>query len=97
MKEPGRRYPQTLGGAVYLIVVAVSVAGLAVAAFGSWRRGIVLIGCALLFAAVMRLVIHEDNAGMLRVRGRWFDVLVLAGTGAALVALAANIPNQPTP
>ncbi|MGZ4611459.1 MAG: DUF3017 domain-containing protein [Actinomycetes bacterium] len=31
---------------------------------------------------------------MLRVRSRWFDVTALAGAGAALIALAANIPNQ---
>jgi hypothetical protein len=42
----------------------------------------------------MRLVTKEDEAGMLRVRGRWFDVTVLAAAGVSLIALAANIPDQ---
>jgi hypothetical protein len=56
-----------------------------------------LIGFALVFAAGMRLVTREDEAGMLRVRSRWFDVTVLAAVGASLVALATNIPDQTEP
>jgi hypothetical protein len=89
-----RRYPSTFGGLIYLVVVLVTVVGLGLVAFGPWRRGVSLIGFALIFAAAMRLVTKEDEAGMLRVRSRWFDVTVLAGVGAALLALAANIPDQ---
>ena len=32
---------------------------------------------------------------MLRVRRRWFDVLLLTATGFVLIFLAATIPNQP--
>ena len=92
-----RRYPSTFGGLVYLGVVLTSVVGLALVAFGPWRRGVALVGCALVFAAAMRLVIREDDAGMLRVRSRWFDVTVLAGVGISLIALAANIPDQTVP
>ena len=91
----GRRRPSTLGGLIYLIVVGTTAVGLAVVAFGPWRRGIALIGAAFLFASGMRLVVAEGEAGMLRVRGRWFDVTALAGVGVALIALAANIPDQP--
>ena len=90
-----RRRPSTLGGLIYLVVVATTVVGLALVAFGPWRRGIALVGVAFLFASGMRLVIHENEAGMLRVRGRWFDVGALAGVGVALIALATNIPDQP--
>jgi hypothetical protein len=76
------------------VVVLVTVVGLGLVAFGPWRRGVSLVGFALIFAAAMRLVTKEDEAGMLRVRSRWFDVSVLAGVGAALLALAANIPDQ---
>jgi hypothetical protein len=89
-----RRYPSTFGGLIYLVVVLVTVVGLGLVAFGPWRRGVSLVGFALIFAAAMRLVTKEDEAGMLRVRSRWFDVSVLAGVGAALLALAANIPDQ---
>jgi len=89
-----RRYPSTIGGLIYLGVVVVTVIGLGLVAFGPWRRGVSLLGFALLFAAAMRLVTSEDQAGMLRVRSRWFDVTMLAGVGIALLALAANIPDQ---
>ena len=89
-----RRYPSTFGGLIYLIVVLATLVGLAMVAFGPWRRGMALVGFALIFAACMRLVTKEDEAGMLRVRSRWFDVSVLAGVGASLIALAANIPDQ---
>ena len=92
-----RRYPSTFGGVIYLVVVLVTVVGLAMVAFGPWRRGMSLVGFALIFASAMRLVTKEDEAGMLRVRSRWFDVTVLAGVGAALLALAANIPEQTAP
>ena len=89
-----RRYPSTFGGLIYIVVVLATLAGLAVVAFGPWRRGVSLLGCALIFAATMRLVTHEDQAGMLRVRSRLFDVTVLAGVGVALLVLAASIPEQ---
>jgi hypothetical protein len=93
--ERRRRRPSTFGGLIYLIVVATTVVGLCLVAFGPWRRGIALVGVGFLFAAGMRLVISEGESGMLRVRGRWFDVVVLAGVGAALITLASNIPDQP--
>jgi hypothetical protein len=90
-----RRIPSTLGGAVYLVVVVVSGLGLAVVAFGPWRRGIALIGVALLLAALMRASLGDRDSGMLRVRRhRWIDVLMLAGAGVALLVLASVIPDQ---
>lgn len=90
-----RRKPSTFGGLIFLVVVAVTAVGFGLVAFGPWRRGIALVGIGFLFASGMRLVIGEDEAGMLRVRGRAFDVVALAGVGVALIALATNIPDQP--
>ena len=88
--------PSTLGGMVYLIVVALTAVGLLVVAFGPWRRGVALIGVGLIFGALMRALLRERNAGMLRVRRqRWIDVLMLGGVGSALIVLASVIPNQP--
>jgi hypothetical protein len=91
---PPPRRPSTLGGLVYLVVLAASAVGLGAVAFGPWRRGVALIGDALGLAAIARMLLSELNAGMLRVRGKVFDVLVLGGVGAVLVLLAAVIPNQ---
>lgn len=95
-QEPERRRrPSTFGGLIYLVVLATTLVGLCLVAFGPWRRGIALVGVAFIFASGMRLVINEGESGMLRVRGRWFDVTALAGVGAALIVLATNIPDQP--
>lgn len=98
MTDPARRrYPSTFGGLIYIVVVLTTLVGLSLVAFGPWRRGIALIGFSLIFAGAMRLVTNEDEAGMLRVRSRWFDVTVLTGVGLSLLALAANIPDQTVP
>ena len=90
---PARRRPSTIGGAVYLAFVAATAVGLAIVAFGPWRRGVAVIGIAALVAAVARLVLNEYESGMLRVRSKIFDVAVLAGAGALLVVLARVIPD----
>ena len=93
--EP-RRVPSTLGGLVYLSVVAITLVGLGIVTFGPWRRGIALMGMGLLLGAVMRATLRDRDAGMLRVRrNRWIDVLMLGGAGVALITLAIVIPDQP--
>jgi len=93
--EP-RRIPSTIGGLVYLIVVAIAGVGLVVVALGPWRRGVSLIGFGLLIGALARVLLPDRDAGMLRVRrNRWIDLLMLAGVGTALIVLASVIPNQP--
>ena len=97
MSMPGEphRVPSTFGGMVYLVVVAASVVGLGIVALGPWRRGVALIGLALVLGAIMRTVLRERDAGMLRVRrSRWVDVLMLGGVGTALMVLASVIPDQ---
>ena len=94
--EP-RRVPSTLGGLVYLTVVALSIVGLVVVAVGPWRRGVSLIGVAMLLGALARAVLRDLDAGMLRVRrNRWVDVLMLGGVGTTLLVLASVIPDQPS-
>jgi len=92
-EEPTTRRPSTIGGAVYLAFVAATAVGLAIVAFGPWRRGVSVIGIAALVAAVARLVLSEHESGMLRVRSKIFDVAVLSGAGALLVVLARVIPD----
>ena len=95
MRDEPRRIPSTIGGMVYLLVVAASGIGLLIVAFGPWRRGVALIGAALILGALARIVLSDNNAGMLRVRrSRWADVLMLGGVGVTLIVLASVIPNQ---
>ena len=90
-----RRYPSTIGGAFYLLVLAATTAGIGVLAAGEWRLGVRVVAGAILAAAVVRLVLRERDAGMLAVRHRLVDVLVLVLVGSALVFLSATIPDQP--
>ena len=94
--EPeGRRYPSTIGGAFYLLVLAVSAAGLGIVAQGNWRLGVRWIASALVVAALVRLLLPAREAGMLAVRRRTVDVVILLVVGVALWFLSVNIPNQP--
>lgn len=89
------RRPHTLGGVVYLLVCLVTIVGLALVVFVNWRHGITVVGAGLVGGALVRSFLGEYEAGMLRVRRRWFDVLVMAGVGAVLILLALTIPDQP--
>ena len=86
--------PQTLGGMVYLVVVTIAIVGLGVVLAGAWRPGLGWIGAGALLGAFTRLVLSERGAGMLRVRRKWSDVLVLTVAGVGLIALAIVIPDQ---
>jgi hypothetical protein len=80
---------------VYLVIVAMTLIGLGIILAGPWRTGISWIGVSLLVGAASRLVLSERGAGMLRVRRRLTDVLMLSGAGVALLVLAVVVPNQP--
>ena len=75
-----------------LAVLTVVGIGLVVVAFDYWRRGIVIVGLALLGAAVLRLLLPVRRVGFLAVRSRPVDVVLLAGTGLALTVIVLTIP-----
>jgi hypothetical protein len=90
-----RRYPSTIGGLFYLVVLAAGGVGIAIVWSGDWRLGIRCLAAGLSAAALLRLVLPARDAGMLAVRSRWFDGILLGGLGAALFFLAQTIPDQP--
>ena len=57
------------------------------------RFQLLLVG--LLLASVVRLVLPTREAGMLAVRHRVVDCVMLSTVGVILVILASTIPNQP--
>jgi hypothetical protein len=93
--EEARRYPSTIGGAFYLGILVATVTGIGIVWSGNWRLGVRWMAGALLVAAVLRLLLPAKDAGMLAVRHRAVDCVLLAGLGGALVFLAQTIPNQP--
>lgn len=74
------------------VLVAVGV-GLVFVTFGHWRRGIVIIGLALIGAAVLRLLVPLRRVGFLAVRSRTVDVALLAGTGLLLTVIVLTLPS----
>jgi hypothetical protein len=94
-RENPLKKPQTIGGVIYLVVLAASLVGLGIVLAGAWRTGVSWIGAGLLLAAVSRLVLSERGAGMLRVRRKWSDVLMLTVAGVGLIVLSVVVPNQP--
>jgi hypothetical protein len=76
-----------LGGVLLAVVL-----GLALVGQDHWRRGLLLAGFGLLAGAVLRLVLPGRAAGLLAVRGRMFDVLVLGTLGVAVIVLTSTIP-----
>jgi hypothetical protein len=90
-----RRFPSTVGGACYLLMLLFTLAGVLVTGLVDWRLGIRIVGGSLLGLAALRLVTPAHQAGMLAVRARGTDVVLLVIMGVALIVLAGSIPDQP--
>jgi hypothetical protein len=75
-----------------LAVLVVVGVGLVVVAFDHWRKGVVIMGVALIGAALLRLLLPVRRVGFLAVRSRPVDVVLLAGTGLALTVIVLTIP-----
>ena len=76
-----------------LAVLAVVAVGLALVAVEHWRKGLTVMGLALVGAALLRLFLPERRVGFLAVRSRPVDVVLLAAAGVALTAISLAIPG----
>lgn len=88
-----RRRPSTIGGICYLAVLAVAAIGLIIVATGHWRVGVDILAVSLLGSAGARAVLSSEEAGMLEVRSKPLDVLLLIVSGGVLIWLASTVPN----
>lgn len=66
------------------------------AATGAWRTGVSWLSLSMLVGAGARLALPDDNAGMLRVRRKAVDAVVLTVMAVVLLVLVASIPDQPS-
>jgi hypothetical protein len=77
-----------------LLAVLVTVGvGLLMVTFEHWRKGLVVVGLALVGGAALRLLLPVRRVGFLAVRSRPVDVVLLAATGLALAIIALAIPS----
>lgn len=83
-----------LGTYVYAGVATTVLVGFGFIAAGAWRAGITLAGMALITAGVTRGALPERLAGLLRIRRRVSDVVLMLAFGVALITLATLIPAQ---
>jgi hypothetical protein len=84
-----RRVFRTQWPIVSVFLIFVAAFGLVVADF--WRRGSLLIGIGVAVAAVLRLVLSDNRAGLLVVRSRAIDFTTMAVVGASVIYVAWTI------
>lgn len=75
-------------------VLLIAAAGIVRVLTQHWREGGVLLGGALLVAAILRVLLTPEQAGLLVVRSRFLDAVCYTGLGAAMVFLAATITRD---
>lgn len=85
--------PRSHGSRIYLVHLIVVAVALGVIVAGWWRVGVFVIGASFLMAAAARVVVPLDHTGMLRVRGKAFDIAWMSFLGLSLVVLAFVVPT----
>ena len=80
----GAQWPIRLVGSIFAV-------GFVLAGANFWRRGALLIGIGVGVAAVLRLVLSEERAGLLVVRSKGIDFVTTVTVAAAMVYIASTI------
>ena len=74
-----------------LLVGLIFATAFVLAGANFWRRGSLLIGIGVGVAAVLRLVLPDERAGLLAVRSKGIDFMTTAIVGAAMIYIASTI------
>lgn len=80
-----------LGQWPILLVMAIFIAAYSLVVTDFWRRGALTIGIGVCTAAILRLALPEDRAGLLVVRSKVIDVVTMALVGVAMLYIAGTI------
>lgn len=92
-EAPVRGYRPVVREWPIAVVLAAVVTGLLVSRLVEYRSGLLVVGAALLGAAVLRWLVPE--VGLLAVRSRFTDVLTLTVMGAGVVLLSLVLLPDP--
>jgi DUF3017 family protein len=81
--------------APFLLVLAIVLVafGYLTVMPGHWRRGISVIAAAFLLAFLLRLLLPSAYAGLLAVRGRWWDAICYAALGVAMLIVDIRLQH----
>ena len=75
----------------FVTVVLIFAVAFTLAAANFWRRGALLIGIGVGVAAVLRLALTEDRAGLLVLRSKGIDFTTMTLVAASMVYIAWTI------
>jgi hypothetical protein len=90
---PHRRRHPVLAHLPFGLVMAVVALGVLRIIMYHWREGTVLMGVALVMAAGLRVLLSDEQAGLIAIRGRGVDALTYTGFGVCMLAVALTIDN----
>ena len=93
MTTPQRRRHPVLAHLPFGLVMAVVAVGLVRIIMYHWREGTVLMGAALIMAAGLRVLLSDEQAGLIAIRSRPVDVLTYTGFGVCMMFVALTIEN----
>ena len=80
-----------------MLVCAGVLVGLAVVVLlDRFRRGTLVMAASVLLGAWLRALLPPEQVGLLRVRGRAFDVLTMLVVGLGLSVVALVVPPPPS-
>ena len=91
-REPSARLPLH---APLVLVLLIAGAGLVRILQAHWREGTVLLGGALLVAAMLRVLLPDERVGLVAIRSKPVDLLCYGGFGVVMIALAVTITRAP--
>jgi hypothetical protein len=85
-----------LKNAPFWLVILVEAAAVAYTAMSPqhWLRAVGVMALGLFVAGAARLVLNDEQAGLLRVRGRSFDVFCYVGFGALALIFGLALPQR---
>lgn len=87
-----RLLPRSIGSGLYLVALAGVAGGLVLVAGDAWRWGVGGVGVVFVLTAIARVLVSERHVGMLKVRSKLFDVVMMTLLGCSLIGLALNVP-----
>lgn len=90
-RPPKNFLQQVLGQWPLAIVLAGVAVGLAIVASSHWRMGTTLIGASITLGGLLRLM-PQQRVGLLAVRNKALDTVVLLTLGVGIMILAFWVP-----
>jgi hypothetical protein len=93
LPRPPRPWYAQIAGQWPLAITLLGIAlGVVVMGASFWRRGATMIGLTVAGASVLRLVLPARMVGLLEVRSRWLDTLILFLIGSGILITAWLVP-----